>query len=187
VRAGGCGLPELDLEGEERIEEVGADEAPRLTAMQFGRGFTDGRNARTGLGVGPFLKSLGIDAVLAAAGGGLVLEQIDQGNEGHDESVHLHLNPANVGIGKRNSGDARQHFQPDRLVADANHVVGDHEKLGLQIGAVETKLGIDFDELSRVFRGSFDEYVQITGVAGIPVIGHRVAADHEVADVTLVE
>jgi hypothetical protein len=26
VRAGGCGLPELDLEGEERVEEVGADE-----------------------------------------------------------------------------------------------------------------------------------------------------------------
>ena len=25
--AGGCGLPELDLEGEERVEEVGADEA----------------------------------------------------------------------------------------------------------------------------------------------------------------
>ena len=30
VRAGGCGLPELDLEGEERVEEVGADEAPRV-------------------------------------------------------------------------------------------------------------------------------------------------------------
>ena len=27
VRAGGCGLPELDLEGKERVEEVGADEA----------------------------------------------------------------------------------------------------------------------------------------------------------------
>ena len=27
VRAGGCGLPELDLEGEVRVEEVGADEA----------------------------------------------------------------------------------------------------------------------------------------------------------------
>lgn len=27
VRAGGCGLPELDLEGEELVEEVGADEA----------------------------------------------------------------------------------------------------------------------------------------------------------------
>jgi len=27
VRAGGCGLPELDLEGEERVEEVGADGA----------------------------------------------------------------------------------------------------------------------------------------------------------------
>ena len=26
VRAGGCGLPELDLEGEERVEEVGAGE-----------------------------------------------------------------------------------------------------------------------------------------------------------------
>ena len=26
VRAGGCGLPELDLEGEELVEEVGADE-----------------------------------------------------------------------------------------------------------------------------------------------------------------
>ena len=26
MRAGGCGLPELDLEGEERVEEVGADE-----------------------------------------------------------------------------------------------------------------------------------------------------------------
>jgi hypothetical protein len=27
VRAGGCGLPELDLEGEERIGEVVADDA----------------------------------------------------------------------------------------------------------------------------------------------------------------
>jgi hypothetical protein len=27
VRVGGCGLPELDLKGEERVEEVGADEA----------------------------------------------------------------------------------------------------------------------------------------------------------------
>jgi hypothetical protein len=27
VRAGGCGLPELDLEGKELIEEVGVDEA----------------------------------------------------------------------------------------------------------------------------------------------------------------
>lgn len=26
VRAGGCGLPELDLEGEKLVEEVGADE-----------------------------------------------------------------------------------------------------------------------------------------------------------------
>jgi hypothetical protein len=26
VRAGGCGLPELDREGEELIEEIGADE-----------------------------------------------------------------------------------------------------------------------------------------------------------------
>jgi hypothetical protein len=25
VRAGGCGLPELDLGGEERVEEIGAD------------------------------------------------------------------------------------------------------------------------------------------------------------------
>jgi hypothetical protein len=48
VRAGGCGLPELDLEGEVRVGEVVADDALRLTAMQFGRGFTDGRNARTG-------------------------------------------------------------------------------------------------------------------------------------------
>jgi len=33
VRAGGCGLPELDLEGEELIEEVGADEAPGVAAI----------------------------------------------------------------------------------------------------------------------------------------------------------
>jgi hypothetical protein len=35
VRAGGCGLSELDLEGEELIEEIGADEAPRLVAILF--------------------------------------------------------------------------------------------------------------------------------------------------------
>ena len=33
VRAGGCGLPELDLEGEERVEEVGADEALRVAVI----------------------------------------------------------------------------------------------------------------------------------------------------------
>ena len=47
VRAGGCGLPELDLEGEVRVGEVVADEALRLTAMQFGREFSDGRKTRT--------------------------------------------------------------------------------------------------------------------------------------------
>ena len=46
VRAGGCGLPELDLEGEERVEEVGADEALRLTAMQFGRAGFPGQQKR---------------------------------------------------------------------------------------------------------------------------------------------
>jgi len=48
VRDGGCGPPELDLEGEVRIGEVVADDALRLTAMRIGRGFSDGRNARTG-------------------------------------------------------------------------------------------------------------------------------------------
>jgi hypothetical protein len=48
VSAGGCGLPELDLEGEVRVGEVVADEALRLTAMQFGRGFSDDRKMRTG-------------------------------------------------------------------------------------------------------------------------------------------
>jgi hypothetical protein len=33
------------------------------------------------LGVGSFLERLGIDAVFAAAGGCLIFEQIDQGNE----------------------------------------------------------------------------------------------------------
>jgi hypothetical protein len=31
VRAGGCGLPELDLEGEELVEEVGASRMMRVT------------------------------------------------------------------------------------------------------------------------------------------------------------
>ena len=35
MRAGGCGLPELDLEGEELVEEVGANEAPWLAATFF--------------------------------------------------------------------------------------------------------------------------------------------------------
>jgi hypothetical protein len=33
VRAGGCGLPELDLEGEELVEEVGANEAPWVAVV----------------------------------------------------------------------------------------------------------------------------------------------------------
>ena len=37
VRAGGCGLPELDLEGEERVEELVADEESRVATA--GRGF----------------------------------------------------------------------------------------------------------------------------------------------------
>ena len=35
VRAGGCGLPELDPEGEELVQEVGADEVPWLVAILF--------------------------------------------------------------------------------------------------------------------------------------------------------
>ena len=46
MRAGGCGLPELDLEGEERVGEVGADEALRLTAMQVGRAGFPGQQKR---------------------------------------------------------------------------------------------------------------------------------------------
>jgi hypothetical protein len=46
VRAGGCGLPELEREGEKLIEEVGADDALRSTAMRVGPAGFLGRQKR---------------------------------------------------------------------------------------------------------------------------------------------
>jgi len=72
-------------------------------------------------------------------------------------------------------------------VANAHDIVRHDKHRRLQRAAIEAELAVDLHEAVGIFRRGFDKDIEIAGVARIPVIGHRVATDHDVTNATFVE